>query len=116
MSSEKHECNTEVQPQKIDYSPYARSRVAYVIEALVEYLITLTVAGAFIAKVSSELGISDGLTGIISSISSLGGCFQLVCLFIARNGSDKRPTSRAMFLGNLFFSLVYVIPLVMVLK
>ena len=67
---------------RTDFELYRHSRAFYVIEALVEYLISLTVSGAFIAKVSTELGLSDSLTGVISAIASLGGLFQIIGIFI----------------------------------
>ncbi len=50
----------------------------YIFEAGPEYLISILVAGSFLATLTRELGISDGLTGILSSIISLGCLFQLL--------------------------------------
>ena len=46
---------------------YKTSRNLYIVEAALEYFIAIIVGGAFLAKVSTSLGISDSLTGIISS-------------------------------------------------
>ncbi len=47
----------------------------YILEAALEYLISILVVGSFLATLTKELGMSDGLTGILSSVISLG------CLF-----------------------------------
>ena len=49
---------------------YKRSRKAYIIQCTSEYSITLLVADAFLANLLSNMGISDVLTGIISSFIS----------------------------------------------
>ena len=57
------------------------SRLMYILEAAFEYFISIMVTGAYLAKVSSSIGISDSLTGILSSFVSLGCGFQLVAIF-----------------------------------
>ena len=52
-----------------------RGRFMYILEAALEYFIALLVAGSFLATLTKELGFSDSLTGILSSVISLG------CLF-----------------------------------
>ena len=49
----------------------------YIFEAALEYLISILVPGSFLATITKELGISDSLTGILSSVISLGCLFQL---------------------------------------
>lgn len=44
-----------------------RSRLMYIFEAALEYLISILVTGSFLATITKELGISDSLTGILSS-------------------------------------------------
>ncbi len=86
-----------------------RSRLMYILEAGFEYLISILVAGTFLAKITSSLGISDNLTGIISSIISLGQIFQLGSLLI------KRPKLKGMviimsIINQLLFLFLYIIP------
>lgn len=66
---------------KFKEEPHAISRLMYIIEADLEYLISLLITGAFLATLTSELGMSDGLTGIISSFVSLGCLFQVLSIF-----------------------------------
>ena len=64
--------------------PMNRSRLMYIIQAALEYLIAILVSGTYLATLTSELGISDSLTGILSSIIALGCLFQLLSFFIRR--------------------------------
>ena len=87
-----------------------RSRFFYIIEAALEYFISILVAGSYLATLTSELGISDGLTGVISSFISLGCLFQLLSVFL------KRPRVKGIVIGlsvlnQLLFLLLYLIPL-----
>ncbi len=87
-----------------------RSRIYYIIEAALEYFISILVAGSYLATLTSELGISDGLTGVISSFISLGCLFQLLSVFL------KRPRVKGIVialsvLNQLLFLLLYLIPL-----
>ncbi len=87
-----------------------RSRGYYIIEAALEYFISILVAGSYLATLTTELGISDGLTGVISSFISLGCLFQLLSVFL------KRPRVKGIVialsvLNQLLFLLLYLIPL-----
>lgn len=88
-----------------------KSRVLYIFEAGLEYLISILVSGAFLAVVTKELGISDSLTGIISAFISLGCLFQLGSLFIRRN-KVKRFVIWSSILNQILFMLIYVCPIV----
>ena len=66
------ELNAVGQLAKKRKDPYAFSRAMYIIEALVEYLITLTISGAYLAKITEAIGLEDSLTGIITAFISLG--------------------------------------------
>ena len=59
---------------------YRFSRVMYILEAAFEYFISIFVSGAYFAKLTNALGLSDSMTGILSSLATLG-CSQLVLLF-----------------------------------
>ena len=86
-----------------------REQKSYVIQAAVEYLVSLLVSGAFLATLTNALGFSDGLTGIVSAIISLGCLFQLLAVFVRR-----RIKSKVIFLSvvsQILFLLLYVIPL-----
>ncbi len=90
--------------------PLKRSRIMYIIQADLEYLINLLVTGAFLATLTTQLGMSDSLTGIISSFSSLGCLFQMIS-FIFRRGSVKKFVILLSLSNQVLFILLYLIPL-----
>ena len=75
-----------------------------------EYLISILVTGSFLATITKELGISDSLTGILSSVISLGCLFQLLSLSV-RSAKFKRLVVVLSVINQAFFMLLYVIPL-----
>ena len=40
----------------------ARTRRAYIVEALLEYMVSLLVTGAFLAAILKQVGVSDALS------------------------------------------------------
>lgn len=88
-----------------------RSQFMYICEAGLEYLIALMVAGSFLATLTSQLGFSDTLTGILSSIISLGCVFQMLSVFIRRR-HVKKLVILLSILNQLLFMLLYIIPVV----
>ena len=89
---------------------YKRSRLLYILEAAFEYFISLLMVGAYLAKVTTAIGISDALTGILSSFVSLGCAFQIAAIFFVKNGSAKRTVTILHTLNQLFFACVYLVP------
>lgn len=79
-------------------------------EAGFEYLISILVAGAYLAKLTESLGMSDQLTGIMSSIISLGHLFQLGSLLM-RPKRVKGLVVTFSILNQILFMMLYVIPL-----
>ena len=94
----------------MDTKSYKRSRIMYIIEAALEYLISILVADMYLAALTRELGISESLTGIISSFISLGCVFQL-CSLLIRKARPKRLVMALSILNQLLFMLLYVVPL-----
>jgi len=90
--------------------PLKRSRFMYILEADFEYLIALLVAGSFLATLTKELGMSDSLTGILSSVISLGSLFQLFSVLLRRR-SYKGIVIAMSIVNQLLFMLLYFIPL-----
>lgn len=89
---------------------YKRGRLMYILEAGLEYLISILVADMYLASLTKELGISDSVTGILSSVISLGCLFQLITTLIHK-GSAKRLVMALSIVNQLLFMLLYVIPL-----
>ena len=90
---------------------YRRSRNAYRLECTFEYFVSLLVADAFLAKLLSSLGMSDGLIGIISSFITLAFLFQLFSVFVVdRITNTKRFVILFHSLSQFFFMSLYLIP------
>ncbi len=79
-------------------------------EAALEYFISILVSGSYLATLTTHLGISDGLTGIISSFVSLGCLFQLLSVFLKRKRVKGIVTALSV-INQLLFMLLYIIPL-----
>ena len=92
---------------------HARSRRAYIAEALLEYLVSLLVTGTFLSALLKQIGVSDALTGIISSFISLACCVQLFSGLIVCPGRSVRRTMLLFGVLNEFlFASLYLIPFV----
>ena len=62
---------------KRQFDEYSVSRGGYILDAAFEYFQAILLAGTYLAKLTSSLGISDSLTGILSSLIALGGTFRI---------------------------------------
>lgn len=90
---------------------YRLSRICYIIEAALEYFISIMVTGAYLARITSCLGFSDSLTGVLSSFVSLGCVFQLGSIGLFRNVRRvKRPIIGCHIVNQLLFAMVYLAP------
>lgn len=87
-----------------------RTQWMYILQAGFEYLISLLVTGAYLAKITEALGMSDQLTGILSSVISLGHMFQLGSLLV-RPKTNKRFVIGMSIANQLLFMTLYIIPL-----
>ncbi|MBR2989247.1 MAG: MFS transporter [Clostridia bacterium] len=91
---------------------YKASRFFYILEAAFEYFISLLVTGAFLAKVTTAIGISDTLTGILTSFVSLGCGFQIIAIFLANRRPVKRWVTILHITNQSFFALIYLVPFI----
>ncbi len=91
---------------------YQPTRILYIFEALLEYLVSILVTTTFLAKLSTELGVSDALTGIISAFTSLGCAFELFSMFISRKNGVKKIVIWGTVINELLFIFVYVTPFI----
>lgn len=95
---------------------YKTSRFLYIIEAALEYFISLLVSGAYLAKITSTIGLSDGLIGVLTSFVSLGCGFQIIAVFLANRRPVKRWVTILHSINQLFFALIYLVPFVKIGK
>lgn len=69
---------------------YKASRIFYYFEVALEYIISVITSGAYLAKLTTTIGISDATTAVLSTIGSLAGAFQIFSIFLSR----KRPVKK----------------------
>ncbi|MBQ8186170.1 MAG: MFS transporter [Clostridia bacterium] len=89
---------------------YRNSRFFYILEAAFEYFISILVGGAYLAKLTSYIGLSDSLTGVLTSFVSLGCGFQIIAVFLANRQPVKKWVTALHILNQLFFALIYLLP------
>lgn len=92
----------------------AKNRLGYILEETFNYLITILLSGSYLAKVTSTLGFSDGLTAILSTINTLGCSMQLLSVAFFRKGTYKRRIAGMFMLSQLLFTLLYIVPFVQI--
>ncbi len=88
-----------------------RGQLMYIFQAGLEYLISILVAGSYLATLTKNLGFSDSLTGILSSVISLGCLFQLLSIFIRRT-AVKSLVIVMSIVNQLLFLFLYAIPVI----
>ena len=80
-------------------------------DAAICYLISIMFGGAYLARITSSLGFSDSLTGVISSFLSLGCLSQLASLFLfSKMRSPKRAVLICFVISNIMHIAVYLTP------
>lgn len=89
---------------------YKTSRICYIIEETTAYFISLLVSGAYLAKLTQALGLSDSLTAILSSLVGVGCTFQLLALAIFRKGRVKKRATALYIVNQLLFTFLYMVP------
>ncbi len=88
-------------------------RNAFIVFSLLEYLIALLVSGAFLAAILKQVGVSDAVTGVVSSIISLSCVSQLFSGMLIKPGRSVRRTVVTLVAVNqLMFSSLYLIPFI----
>lgn len=88
-----------------------RTRLVYVIESSIDNCISAVAAGVFFTMLLKRLGISDSLTGIISSLSTLACIAQMFSDAIAcRQRSVKHFILSAHVISHLLFLSLYILP------
>lgn len=93
--------------------PQRLSRGCIIIEAALEYFISILVTGAFLARITQSLGFLDSLTGILSSFVSLGCVFQLGAIGLFRKTVRvRRAVLICQICNQLFFAGVYLTPVI----
>ena len=90
---------------------YRNSRILYCVEATLEYFIAIMVGETYLAKIAGELGASDALTGVLYAFVSLGSAFQIFAILLSDKTPVKRWVTPLHILNQIFFTLMYAVPL-----
>ena len=72
---------------------YKRSRSAYRAQCTFEYFISILVSDAYLAKLLTDIGISDTMIGIIESFASAAFLFQLSSLLLVQKLTNVKPVA-----------------------
>ncbi|MBE7052361.1 MAG: MFS transporter [Ruminococcaceae bacterium] len=92
-----------------------KNQLSYIAEAAFEYFIAILTSGVFLASILGNIGVPDSVTGIISTLTSLGFSAQLVAvLFIRPRGSVKKLVTTMNVVNQLMFAVLYIIPYISV--
>ena len=91
---------------------YKSSRFYYILEAAFEYFVAIMVGTTYLAKLTTSIGISDGVTAVLTSIISLGCGFQIFALFLSGKARRKKFITWMVLLNEVLFMLLYVVPIV----
>lgn len=102
--------------KKRERDVYSATRLLYIIEAALEYFISIAVGTVYLAKITSEIGIADNVTGILTSFVSLGCGFQIIAIFVAHKKPVKGWVTTFHIISQLLFSAMYFVPLMPISK
>lgn len=91
---------------------YKRSRGAYMAQCTIEYMVSLLVTDVFLAKLLTSIGISDAISGIISSFIALAFVIQLFSIALMKTKfSIKKMIIGFDSLSIFFFMFIFLAPL-----
>lgn len=100
-------------PDIFNTKEYKTSRRAYSAQCMFEYFISLLSTDAFLAKLLKSIGLSDGTTGILSSLISFLFLFQLFSVPLSgKLKKVKKPIIALDTASQLLFASLYLVPFV----
>ena len=94
-------------------SEYKRSRGAYTAQCAFEYLVSILVTDAFLAKLLTHMGFSDAVIGVIASLTAFSFLFQLLSIsLMAHLRNTKRTVIIFSTVSQLLMMSLYLVPFV----
>ena len=103
--------NVQLNNDIFETKEYKLSRKMYNNQCAFEYLISIMVTDAFLAKLLTYIGISDAITGVISSFITLAFLVQIVSVFLVKKITNTKVTAISFhILGCCLFTFLYVVP------
>ena len=67
-------------------------------------------SGAFLATLTTNLGMSDSMTGVLTALTSLGFCFQILSILLSGVSSVKKLTIFGTLFQQALFVALYALP------
>lgn len=96
---------------QFDSAEFKRYRSAFITHATMEQLISVLVYDAFLAKILLYVGLSEVMTGIVTTFMSVAYLFQIVTMALLRTKiSTKKIAVTGKIASNIFFMLIYFVP------
>ena len=90
---------------------YKLSRILYIIEASLEYFISIGISLTYLPVLGAALGMEGSLIAIIESFVSLGASFQIFAVLLVKKKRVKPIVTSMHILSQIFFACVWFIPL-----
>lgn len=90
---------------------YGDCAFLYIIEAMLEYFVALSVADVYLVKIAAATGMSDQATAVLTSFVSLGCGFQFLSIFFFRSSKVKKKATAGHVISQILFTCAYLVPL-----
>lgn len=90
---------------------YGDCAFLYIIEAMLEYFVALSVADVYLVKIAAATGMSDQAIAVLTSFVSLGCGFQFLSIFFFRSSKVKKKATAGHVISQVLFTCAYLIPL-----
>ncbi len=90
---------------------YGDCAFLYIIEAMLEYFVALSVADVYLVKIAAATGMSDQAIAVLTSFVSLGCGFQFLSIFFFRSSKVKKKATSGHVISQVLFTCAYLIPL-----
>ncbi len=86
-------------------------RLYYIIEATIEYFVSILVTGAFLTNILNSIGVSDAVSGIVTSLTVFAQCAQIASSHLTHSkGNLRRKITILLLINELLFALLYIVP------
>ena len=83
---------------------YGDCAFLYIIEAMLEYFVALSVADVYLVKIAAATGMSDQATAVLTSFVSLGCGFQFLSIFFFRSSKVKKKATAGHVISQILFT------------
>lgn len=90
---------------------FVKSRASFYVQCVTEYLVTLLISDAFLAKLLKSLDMADATIGIVSSLMSFAFLIQLATIFLMQHVRNVKKTVILLDTASMLcFMCTYFVP------